>query len=89
MRRFDLDTAAAEFTAATTDWAIARTLQILGELTGVTMPDIFDYERATQRLAGASAVLAWEQARAAAAEAFPGPVYDDDTIAARLGGITA
>lgn len=78
---FDRAAAIAELLDATVDWT-ARQIEWFLFGTGEA-----ELELALARMHRAQAVVAWETAREAqAADAFPGPVYDDETIAELLAG---
>lgn len=88
-RRFNLDGAIAECTAAAATWATVSVARLLG----IGTDD--DLEEARSRLSCASAVLNWERGRAASMGIMPGlpwmpsptPDYDDETIEALLRGV--
>lgn len=86
MKRFDLDTAMAEFNDAMADWTINMVGSVVGDLLCVSVAEGPDDFSRWLKFQHAAAVLAWESGRVAAQRAFPGPVYDDDTMHQLLAG---
>lgn len=95
--KFDLQQASQEFATATAIWAaehigsmllppaVAPQLAAIAQDTIQTSPRLAS---SYERMLMAGGALAWESAKAlAAAMQHDGPVYDDDTMEALLGGI--